>query len=83
MTYKIIHAAAAVIAVILFHAQPAQAAPMTCSGEQKTCLASCPKTANSAVAGACIANCGARQSVCKQTGCWDNGTNRYCGLARQ
>lgn len=62
--------------------QPARAAPMMCSGEQKSCLAVCQKYPP-ALAGDCIANCRARFNYCRQTGCWDTGTNRYCGLLRQ
>ncbi len=60
----------------------AAAAPMRCSGEQKQCLANC-KVLNRTAVAACITDCGARQVMCVRTGCWDNGTNRYCGLTRQ
>ena len=74
--------AAVAIAVFLI-AAPAYAAPMKCSGEQKTCLTVCLKTVNPALQKQCIADCQARLNYCKQTGCWTNGTSRYCGLLRQ
>jgi hypothetical protein len=73
---------AAAIALDLSSAQVALAAPMLCSGEQKTCIAACQRNPR-AVIGDCIANCRARFNYCRQTGCWDNGKNRYCGLGRQ
>jgi hypothetical protein len=82
MTVKILVILAAIVAPYLFGAQPAPAEPMKCSGEQKTCIASCQKYPR-ALVGDCIANCRARTNYCKQTGCWDNGVKRYCGLLRQ
>jgi hypothetical protein len=82
MTTKIISVVAAVVAAALFGAQGAIAAPMLCSGEQKTCITACQRMPSNLVAD-CIAGCRARQNYCKHTGCWDNGTNRYCGLLRQ
>ena len=83
MTGKVIYAVAAIVALILSCAETTQAAPMACNGEQKVCIANCTKTTAGSATGACIANCNARQMMCKQTGCWDNGVNRYCGLLRQ
>jgi hypothetical protein len=83
MTTKLNFAIAVIAAAYLFGAQTALAQPMRCSGEQQACISACNKNPDRAFASACIANCRARQSVCKQTGCWDNGTNRYCGLTRQ
>ena len=60
----------------------AQAAPMKCSTEEKTCAAACTKAARTAVR-SCVTACGARASYCMKTGCWDNGTRVYCGLAKQ
>jgi hypothetical protein len=31
----------------------------------------------------CVTNCGARQSICMRTGCWDSGVQKYCGLQKQ
>ena len=83
MSRRIIHAIALTAASFLYCAQPALAAPMLCSGEQKTCLALCVKFTNPAYAANCVANCRASLAYCKHTGCWDNGTSRYCGLSRQ
>jgi hypothetical protein len=71
-----------VLVLSLFGARTAGAAPMLCSGEQKTCIAACQKNPPTLV-GDCIANCRSRFNYCRQTGCWDNGRNRYCGLGRQ
>ena len=81
--HKNVFAVAAVAGLGLLCSQTALAQPMKCSGEQKVCIASCSKIPNSASISACITNCGARQAMCVRTGCWDNGTNRYCGLTRQ
>lgn len=83
MTCKFIYAIAAIVGLVLLCAETMQAAPMACNGEQKVCIANCTKSTAGSATGTCIANCNARQSMCKQTGCWDNGVNRYCGLLRQ
>ena len=82
MSRKLVHALAMAAALTLL-AAPAFAAPMKCSGEQKTCITICQKTINPALQAQCIADCHTRQNYCRQTGCWDNGTSRYCGLLRQ
>jgi len=82
MLGKIINTIAAVIVGYLLAAQTAHAAPMLCSGEEKTCIAACRK-GPPALTGDCIAACRQRGNYCKHTGCWDSGTNRYCGLGRQ
>jgi hypothetical protein len=82
MPLKIINAAAAIVAIYLLGAQTALAAPMLCSGEQKTCISVCQRNPL-ALIGDCIANCRTRFNYCRQTGCWDNGIKRYCGLLRQ
>jgi hypothetical protein len=74
--------AAAVVVVYLSGVPVALAAPMLCSGEQKNCIAACQNKPR-ALVGDCIANCRARTNYCKQTGCWDDGSKRYCGLGRQ
>jgi len=60
----------------------ARAAPMSCTTEQKSCLAVCQKNP-AALLGNCIATCRQRFNYCRNTGCWDSGTSRYCGLLRQ
>jgi hypothetical protein len=67
----------------LAYALPAQAVPMRCSGEQTQCIARCKKNPDRAALSICLTNCGARQSLCKKTGCWDSGTQKYCGLLKQ
>jgi hypothetical protein len=59
-----------------------QADPMKCSNEEKTCATAC-KTAARGPVNTCLTACGARASYCMKTGCWDNGAQRYCGLAKQ
>jgi hypothetical protein len=73
---------AGLFALALLGAPAAKADPMKCSGEEKTCLTHCKKAAR--VAGSvCATGCGSRLSACMKTGCWDNGSQRYCGLNRQ
>ena len=74
--------AVALAAAALICAQPVGAAPMTCSSEQKACLAPCGKFPP-AVAKDCTDACHARFNFCRRSGCWDNGSSRYCGLLRQ
>lgn len=81
MKTKILFPLAAIIAVALLHSHAALAGPMLCSGEQKTCIASCGKTGPDL--SICVTNCAQRKAVCVKTGCWDNGAQRYCGLTRQ
>jgi hypothetical protein len=83
MSRKFIVVTTAIAALSWLAAQPASADPMKCSGEHKTCIAACKKGVNPALVGACITDCHSRQTTCRQTGCWNNGTNRYCGLLRQ
>jgi hypothetical protein len=71
----------ALLVLSLFAAQEARAEPMKCSGEEKACVTACKKTARMEVS-VCVTGCGARVSACLKTGCWDNGTLRYCGLAK-
>jgi hypothetical protein len=82
MSRKLVHALAMAASLTLLTAS-ALAAPMKCSGEQKTCVTVCQKTINPALQAQCIADCRTRLNYCRQTGCWDNGTSRYCGLLRQ
>lgn len=60
----------------------ANAQPMKCSGEEKTCQQACAK-APTATKSACLTECGVRRNVCMRTGCWDDGRLRFCGLAKQ
>jgi len=83
VTRKIIAAVATLAAVTLLCLQPAFAAPMRCSGEENICITGCKKSTDRASIPTCITNCGLRQSLCKKTGCWDSGVQKYCGLLKQ
>jgi hypothetical protein len=83
MQIKILCVIAAVTGLCLSGSQTALAQPMRCSGEEKTCIAICMKSTNRSYVANCITSCHTRLSVCKQTGCWDSGTRKYCGLTRQ
>lgn len=72
-----------IVGLTLLCSRPAFATPMRCSGEQKTCIANCIKSPPGTSKSICLTNCGTRQSMCMKTGCWDNGTQRYCGLLKQ
>jgi hypothetical protein len=74
-------AATALIAALVA-AQTGHAAPMKCSGEEATCREACAKAAKTTLS-ACLTACGVRRSNCMRSGCWDNGRQRYCGLAKQ
>ena len=67
----------------LLYIGAAFAAPMRCSGEQKTCIAVCNKSLDRSSISTCVTNCGLRQSLCMKTGCWDTGFQKYCGLLKQ
>ncbi len=82
MPNKIINAVGAIVAIYLLGAQTALAAPMLCSGEEKTCIAACQKGPRGLL-GNCLTSCRARFNYCRQTGCWDDGKTRYCGLLRR
>lgn len=71
--------AASLFALAWLAAPAAHAEPMKCSGEEKVCLTNCKKAARVAVS-ICATGCGTRMSFCVKTGCWDNGTQKYCGL---
>jgi hypothetical protein len=70
-------------ALILSGAYGAAAEPMKCSGEQKACTSVCARVTGPAVITACLERCRSAQKSCMQTGCWDNGSSRYCGLMKQ
>ncbi len=76
------YAIAAGIGLILLGAQAVRADPMRCSGEQKTCNATCMKIARATLA-SCMEACHVAQQSCMHTGCWSNGTSKYCGLMKQ
>jgi hypothetical protein len=71
------------IIAILLGVPSATAAPLRCSDEGQACITICAKSNDPKKPSACVSNCQARQAVCRQTGCWDNGSLRYCGLLRQ
>ena len=77
MTIATIRRRATLVVLLGLLSAPALADPMKCSGEEKTCVAAC-KTMKGAALSLCVTNCGARLSMCMKTGCWDNGTSRYC-----
>ena len=83
MKSKITYAIAASVGLYLFGLQVVLAQPMRCSGERNTCLTNCKKNLDPTVASRCAQFCHASQSICMRTGCWDNGTSRYCGLTKQ
>jgi hypothetical protein len=83
MRSKILCAISAVTGLYFLGAQAVMAQPMRCSGEEKTCIAICMKSTNRSYVANCITGCHTRLSICKQTGCWESGTRRYCGLTRQ
>jgi hypothetical protein len=75
--------AVALCGLCLLCGEATVAAPMRCSGEQKTCLAACNKSQDRSSISTCLTNCGFRQSLCMKTGCWDTGLQKYCGLLKQ
>jgi len=81
--HKAFAAAAGLLGLVVFDGQIASAAPMRCSGEQKICTTNCNKNPNRSAIPACVTACGARQSYCMKTGCWDSGFQKYCGLLKQ
>jgi hypothetical protein len=60
-----------------------RAEPVRCSNESKTCTGACGTLRDRQRTSACITTCQARMASCRQTGCWDNGSFRYCSLLRQ
>lgn len=79
---KAVSLALIALAAMLVLSDAGKAEPMKCSTEDKTCQQACAKGAT-ATRPACLTQCGVRKSVCMRTGCWDNGTRRYCGLLKQ
>jgi len=73
---------AAIAAAVWVVGGTAQAAPMRCSDEHKTCVAAC-QLRPLAVAPACLSGCNARRSNCLRSGCWSDSAKSYCGLLRQ
>jgi hypothetical protein len=76
-------AALGLFSLVVLDSEIATAAPMRCSGEQKTCIANCNKSPDRSTIAICVTNCGTRQSMCMKTGCWDSGFQKYCGLLKQ
>lgn len=74
---------AVLLGLSLLRFEAASAAPMRCSGEQKSCIVACNKNPDRSSITTCVTNCGARQSLCMKTGCWDTGFQKYCGLLKQ
>ncbi len=88
MKLKSISAVAAMAAMAMLRVGPgivpAIADPMLCSGDfNKACMSDCSKIANRAAIPSCLTNCRILLSRCKQTGCWDGPTTRYCSLSRK
>jgi hypothetical protein len=77
-----VHAIVLGIGLFLLGAQATLADPMKCSGEEKTCVTNCSKFARTTVS-QCLEACRMSRIICLRTGCWDTGTNRYCGLMKQ
>ena len=72
------------LVIALLAATSSAADSLKCSAEQRACVVICQKRGlTPQTLGTCIGNCNRRQAACRQTGCWDNGTNTYCGLLRQ
>jgi hypothetical protein len=83
MTHKIIAALALIAALGALAPRAALAAPMLCSGEEKTCLAACTKFSDHTFVANCVTNCRTSGAYCMRTGCWANGSSRYCGILRK
>jgi hypothetical protein len=61
----------------------AQADAMRCSSLYACCVAACRQPANAAVRPICIANCGQHRGACLRSGCWIDGAQKICSLARR
>jgi len=83
MIDKIIRPILVAAGAFLLGCGPAAAEPMKCSGEQQACATNCAKLTDQMRLRACITSCSQRLAVCRQTGCWNNGSSNYCGLLRQ
>jgi hypothetical protein len=70
-------------AALLCVTATARAEPVRCGNEAKACTSACGSLRDRQSTSACINACQARMASCRQTGCWDNGSFRYCGLLRQ
>jgi len=79
--HKIVTGLVALLALLF--PQAAFANAMRCSGEETICINSCKKNPDRSTLSSCITNCGVRRTVCRRTGCWDSGTQKYCGLLKQ
>ena len=83
MKCRFVFTIAAAAAISAICTQAALAGPMDCSGELKTCVSRCMKILNRTAAATCATACQASRTTCTHTGCWNNGTNSYCGLLRK
>jgi hypothetical protein len=81
--HKVVSGMIAVLGIALLYAQTARAAPMRCGGEESICINTCKKNPDKSTMSICVTNCGVRNAMCKKTGCWDSGTQKYCGLLKQ
>jgi hypothetical protein len=81
--HKIAAGAIAFLGIALLYVQTVRAAPMRCSGEESICIINCKKNPDKSTMSICVTNCGVRNAMCKKTGCWDNGAQKYCGLLKQ
>jgi len=80
---KIITGVIALFGVSLVCTEIARAVPMRCSGEETICINGCKKNPDRSTMSICMTNCGVRNAMCKKTGCWDSGVQKYCGLLKQ
>ena len=81
--HKIVTGVIALLGIALLCAPTVRAAPMRCGGEESICINSCKKNPDKSTMSICVTNCGVRNAMCKKTGCWDSGTQKYCGLLKQ
>ena len=80
---KIIMGVIALLGIALLWPPVARAVPMRCSGEETICISGCKKSVDRSTVTICVTNCGVRNAMCKKTGCWDSGVQKYCGLLKQ
>jgi hypothetical protein len=81
--HKTVTGVIALLGLALLCVQTVRAAPMRCSGEESICINSCKKNPDKSIMSICATNCGVRNAMCKKTGCWDSGSQKYCGLLKQ
>jgi hypothetical protein len=71
------------VSLALLCCQEALAVPMKCSWRANHVHRELQKESRTFLPSICVTNCGARQSICMRTGCWDSGVQKYCGLEKQ